>query len=450
MHCSYTTRTERRGSLRYTQVMKQLLASAMLFLVTLASSPLTAYAETVPVALTECRVPAPGLAVGSRSADVALLQSFLATRYGVATSTLVTGYFGPLTRSYIVRLQQEEKLPQVGVFGPRTRAVMLAACPGGTRAVEPRTAPGSGMSALTCRVAATPSRILQNQEVKITWTSENAAYAVWDSGEREAATGTRSFSDIATTTRKTLTFYGRSTQVACGVQITVVTSSTTGGAGSAGSYARPAASVCPATQWTMPGTPCSGSWVPSYTTAGCQSGWQCIPTSTAPKTTGASVSCPSVAFTPALCGGALTSLRDQNGCQTGWQCTEPGTGKGASLCPLIEYIPGPCNGQLSIVRDSAGCQTGWRCDALGQNNVTKPKDACANVPQVLPACDAATAVRDANGCIVSWQCPSAPPLLKIDAPKCPAIGFAPILCTGTLIMIKDQNGCQTGWRCDDQ
>lgn len=58
--------------------------------------------------------------------QVSALQQFLRTRYN--EPQLTGGYFGPLTRSYVVRFQQEQGLATVGEVGPQTRARIQSLC----------------------------------------------------------------------------------------------------------------------------------------------------------------------------------------------------------------------------------------------------------------------------------------------------------------------------------
>lgn len=62
------------------------------------------------------------LSVGSTGNEVTELQKRL-TLLGVYTGP-ITGYFGPLTRAGVVALQAKNGLPQVGLVGPLTRAVL--------------------------------------------------------------------------------------------------------------------------------------------------------------------------------------------------------------------------------------------------------------------------------------------------------------------------------------
>lgn len=70
------------------------------------------------------QVPNTSLSSGARSSDVARLQSALArlgyTRY-------VTGYFGPITEAAVRRFQRDRGVDAIGVYGPRTRAALIAA-----------------------------------------------------------------------------------------------------------------------------------------------------------------------------------------------------------------------------------------------------------------------------------------------------------------------------------
>lgn len=56
------------------------------------------------------------------------LQRFLAARYGLNQNDVVTGYFGPLTQSYVMAFQREQGLDQVGIVGPLTRAAIWNLC----------------------------------------------------------------------------------------------------------------------------------------------------------------------------------------------------------------------------------------------------------------------------------------------------------------------------------
>lgn len=72
------------------------------------------------------------LRVGARGADVSTLQSFLSNDSSIYPSGLVTGYFGGLTRSGVIRFQGVNGLGVDGIVGPNTRAVVNAQMNGGT------------------------------------------------------------------------------------------------------------------------------------------------------------------------------------------------------------------------------------------------------------------------------------------------------------------------------
>lgn len=71
---------------------------------------------------------------GSRDAStggqVSQLQRFLAARYNVAQSEIVTGYFGPVTESYVIQFQTEQDISPIGIVGPQTRAAIARVCSG--------------------------------------------------------------------------------------------------------------------------------------------------------------------------------------------------------------------------------------------------------------------------------------------------------------------------------
>lgn len=62
------------------------------------------------------------LSVGSTGSDVSTLQSFLARDTTIYPQGLVTGYFGPLTRSAVMNFQARNGISQVGQVGPITLA----------------------------------------------------------------------------------------------------------------------------------------------------------------------------------------------------------------------------------------------------------------------------------------------------------------------------------------
>lgn len=68
---------------------------------------------------------------GSRGSHVTSLQQFLAARYGVPLSDIATGYFGPLTESYVKKFQTEQSVSSIGIVGPQTRAAIARVCGGG-------------------------------------------------------------------------------------------------------------------------------------------------------------------------------------------------------------------------------------------------------------------------------------------------------------------------------
>ena len=65
--------------------------------------------------------------------QVTELQIFLAERYDVAEESLVTGYFGKVTESYVIRFQNEHGLPAFGIVGRLTRAKIQEVCGGPTQ-----------------------------------------------------------------------------------------------------------------------------------------------------------------------------------------------------------------------------------------------------------------------------------------------------------------------------
>ena len=86
------------------------------------ASAVSAYCPTIT------RTLARGDRDATTSGQVSELQKFLAGRYGLSVSDIVTGYFGAMTERYVLQFQAEQGLPQAGVVGPMTRAAIAAAC----------------------------------------------------------------------------------------------------------------------------------------------------------------------------------------------------------------------------------------------------------------------------------------------------------------------------------
>jgi peptidoglycan hydrolase-like protein with peptidoglycan-binding domain len=61
------------------------------------------------------------LDLGERNADVTSLQGFFSDNASIYPEKLITGYFGGLTRSAVLRFQAQYGLDQVGRVGPMTR-----------------------------------------------------------------------------------------------------------------------------------------------------------------------------------------------------------------------------------------------------------------------------------------------------------------------------------------
>jgi PKD repeat protein len=90
----------------------------------------------------------------STNGQVTALQNFLNARYG---NQLVTGYFGTMTFSNVVRLQRELGVSAVGGVGPLTRAALIRLCNSGTPSVNTglTAQPTSGTSPLNVAFTAT-------------------------------------------------------------------------------------------------------------------------------------------------------------------------------------------------------------------------------------------------------------------------------------------------------
>lgn len=96
---------------------KYLLALAAIAVIGVSAAlPLRGFADTL--------VFTAQLDPGARGSEVTKLQTFLSTRPDIYPSGLVTGYYGPLTRAAVVRLQAAYGLSQVGRVGPLTIALL--------------------------------------------------------------------------------------------------------------------------------------------------------------------------------------------------------------------------------------------------------------------------------------------------------------------------------------
>lgn len=80
------------------------------------------------------------LKFGSRGTDVTELQQILIDE-GFLDIDEPTGYYGSLTRTAVMDLQEENDLPRVGVVGPLTRAILNDVLEGGTATPAPAPTP---------------------------------------------------------------------------------------------------------------------------------------------------------------------------------------------------------------------------------------------------------------------------------------------------------------------
>lgn len=69
---------------------------------------------------------------GEADIQVEELQLFLSGYYDVDPTEIVTGYFGSVTHSFVVRFQREQGLPSFGIVGSLTRAKIASVCGGNT------------------------------------------------------------------------------------------------------------------------------------------------------------------------------------------------------------------------------------------------------------------------------------------------------------------------------
>jgi peptidoglycan hydrolase-like protein with peptidoglycan-binding domain len=365
------------------------------------SIPLAAFAEdsvsTTPQL--QCPTLTRSLERGSRDASVQELQKFLAARYGVDQSVLVSGFFGATTQSYVRRYQADNGLPVLGIVGPMTREHMRRACakvpvlPATDTTSAPAPSPRENRG-ITCKISASPISIRPNQPVTFSWSSTGADYAVWGSGDKDNANETsRVFSNISSTTVFALTFFGQSGSVTCRLKVEVAGTETI----EQKPVRPPVTDACSTIGWVEPTSPCDGTWTPRYSGGGCQIGWQCLGKPKEP------LQCPQVM--PACPNPEVSYGSD--GCKILKCPTKVPTTTLPSVCPMIAYIPAPCNGTLYATQDANGCQTGFRCE-VGSTTppVIQKPIACPAIwsQPILPCVGGTKPKYDANGCQVGIEC----------------------------------------------
>ncbi|MBI2610333.1 peptidoglycan-binding protein [Candidatus Kaiserbacteria bacterium] len=121
--------------------------------------------------------------------EVSKLQQFLAQDSSVYPSGFVTGYFGPMTEAAVQRWQAAHGIVSsgsadttgYGYVGPKTRAAL--ACGGIPSSNQPPVVPLPVTNSTTpaCSIVATPNPASFGQTVTLTWTSQNAVSAQWQS-----------------------------------------------------------------------------------------------------------------------------------------------------------------------------------------------------------------------------------------------------------------------------
>lgn len=70
----------------------------------------------------------PTLRIGQKNTQVKILQDYIFPYYGLSTRS--TGYFGSVTRTYIIRFQKERGIVADGVVGPITQEIVKNICEG--------------------------------------------------------------------------------------------------------------------------------------------------------------------------------------------------------------------------------------------------------------------------------------------------------------------------------
>ena len=105
--------------------MKKILTAALAFALAFSVvAPVATSAQSMTTTTTTNASFTMNLTIGSRGADVVMLQSFLESK-GLLTmpAGVAKGYFGALTKSAVVAYQiSRGVVPASGYFGPLTRA----------------------------------------------------------------------------------------------------------------------------------------------------------------------------------------------------------------------------------------------------------------------------------------------------------------------------------------
>lgn len=79
------------------------------------------------------------LSYGTSGDDVAELQAYLAGhRYPGSSASMITGYFGDVTRTVVASLQYEHDLPTTGTIDTKTRTFLATNCSTPVYAAPPR------------------------------------------------------------------------------------------------------------------------------------------------------------------------------------------------------------------------------------------------------------------------------------------------------------------------
>lgn len=136
--------------------MKNITLGTALLILSLA--PLSAYAQTTDTVGNDCPALSVTLQLGMNDAttdgQVSELQKFLADHYSLDPTTLVSGYFGPVTQGYVIQFQEEQGISAYGIVGPLTRAAIGRTCTQASTTPPTSTNPNPGYTSSTTPSAA--------------------------------------------------------------------------------------------------------------------------------------------------------------------------------------------------------------------------------------------------------------------------------------------------------
>ncbi|PIR86701.1 MAG: hypothetical protein COU11_04290 [Candidatus Harrisonbacteria bacterium CG10_big_fil_rev_8_21_14_0_10_49_15] len=178
------------------------------------------------------------LYIGLTGSDVTCLQGYLIEDGYLNVSA--SGYFGNATHTGVQRWQAANGISNVGTFGPVSRAAysrLVARSSGGLK--DDSTVNSSVNSSPRCTITANKSSYKLGETIKVSWTSQNATYAVFKQdvsgkdhlklpGDKLTASGSQTLAaDVTGNPDVTLFVYNAKGSGSCKVIIPVISANMT-------------------------------------------------------------------------------------------------------------------------------------------------------------------------------------------------------------------------------